>query len=67
MRATIYVHGSLSSVSLGNTPNRSGRSSKEPNNCAFDDAVEVVSNGHAVDPTPDGEIEQFAMQSPGNF
>src|SRR5260370_35151766 len=62
-----YGQGSLSSATPGNNSNRSGRSSQETNDCVFDDAVEVVLNGHAVDPSPDGEIKQFAMQPPGNF
>lgn len=48
--------GWLSSATPGNNSNRSGRSSQETNNCAFDDAIEVVPNGHAVNPTPNGEI-----------
>src|SRR5260370_23213722 len=59
--------GSLSSATPSSNSNRSGRSSQETNDCVFDDAVEVVLNWHAVDPSPDGEIKQFAMQPPGNF
>src|SRR5260370_37657819 len=59
--------GSLSSATPSSNSNRSGRSSQETNDCVFDDAVEVVLNGHDVDPSPDGEIKQFAMQPPGNF